>query len=459
MTATRRLTALAAATTLFAGGSAMLLGGTAYADAATGTNDNRYSLVAEGDGMFAYIYNGLLPAVPYVDASAYTAEAENNSQGNSTAFAGLPYPGKTGTTLPGTVNGLSGGNFPPLPPFPGYVSSSYPSSEESEQVQGPYLIRATSTATAAAARAGGGVSPNAGSTEQQVFSTANVIANPDGTAEAKATAGVDGVSVGPIDLLNVSSTMSITGDGKSKPKVVTSTNLGTIKVLGFTLGVDQDGFNVLGSNSPLPTKTILQQINSSLSASGFQIDVIPGGLKTNPANGETTATSAALRITETYDAPVAGPSQLIFTFARATATFVNVETGSDVVDGGTTGGDTGGTTGTVPDPSVGGGTTGDTTGSGVSPDPGLGTDPGTAPSDPTVGVGPPPPVVSDNGGGGNTNNVGNTGKPTSLGFSSAPETGTETWALYLVLVLAGVGVIGGQQLFRSIGVRLALREA
>jgi hypothetical protein len=455
MTTTRRVSALLAATSLLGLGAA--LAPAAYADETSGTNDNRYSLVAEGDGMYAYIYNGLLPAVPYVDASAYTAEAENNSQGNSSAFAGLPYPGKTGTTLPGTVNGLSGGNFPPLPPFPGYVASSYPSSEQAQQIQGPYLIRATSSANAASARAGGGVSPNAGSTQQQVFSTANVISNADGTVSSESTAGVDGISVGPIDIVKVASTMSMTSDGKGKPKVVSTTDLGTIQVLGFKLGVDQDGFTVLGDNLPLPTKTILDQVNSTLTRAGFKIEVIPGDISTNSVSGETTATSAALRITEKYDAPVAGPSQAIFTFARATASVVNV--GVDNGLGGATGGDsTGGSTGD----SSGGGTTGAVsstggdTSTGTTDPPVL--DPGTGTSDPGTLPVPPAPVVSS-GGDIPQGSTGSTGKPTSLGFAAAAPKGTETWALYLVLVLAGVGVVGGQQLFRSIGVRLALRTA
>ena len=50
----------------------------------------------------------------------------SNSLGESISDAGAPYSPSI-ASLPGTINGLGAGNFPPLPPLPGYVSASYPS--------------------------------------------------------------------------------------------------------------------------------------------------------------------------------------------------------------------------------------------------------------------------------------------------------------------------------------------
>jgi hypothetical protein len=399
------------------GTASLQLAGIAAADTTTGVNENRYSLVAEGDGFFAYVYNGLLPAVPYVDAGAYSSEAENNSQGNSTAFAGLPYAGKTGTTLPGTVNGLSGGNFPPLPPVPGYVSTNFPNVKDSDQSQGPYSIAAHSAEQKSSATAGAGISPNSGAGNQQIFSKANVMANADGSVIASASAGAEAVSVGPVTILNISSSMTITADGKSAPKVKSATNLGTIQILGFKIGVDESGFTVLGDNLPLPTSTILKQVNALLGAQGFQT---------------------------------------IFTFGRAMASVVDVALDNGAVSSGggdasgSTGGDAGtpDTSGTVAAPGIG---SVPTSGEPALQPGSVGAAPALAPDLPVA-----PPLVT----GPVSGRAGlGSGSPRTLGFVVTAPKGTEIWGIYLVLVLAGVGVLGGQQLFRFIGVRLALHPA
>jgi hypothetical protein len=438
------------------GTASLQLAGIAAADTTTGVNENRYSLVAEGDGFFAYVYNGLLPAVPYVDAGAYSSEAENNSQGNSTAFAGLPYAGKTGTTLPGTVNGLSGGNFPPLPPVPGYVSTNFPNVKDSDQSQGPYSIAAHSAEQKSSATAGAGISPNSGAGNQQIFSKANVMANADGSVIASASAGAEAVSVGPVTILNISSSMTITADGKSAPKVKSATNLGTIQILGFKIGVDESGFTVLGDNLPLPTSTILKQVNALLGAQGFQIDVIPGEVSTSKTTGQTTATSSEFRITQSSDVPVLGPTQTIFTFGRAMASVVDVALDNGAVSSGggdasgSTGGDAGtpDTSGTVAAPGIG---SVPTSGEPALQPGSVGAAPALAPDLPVA-----PPLVT----GPVSGRAGlGSGSPRTLGFVVTAPKGTEIWGIYLVLVLAGVGVLGGQQLFRFIGVRLALHPA
>jgi hypothetical protein len=430
-------------TSLVAAGIAAFSIGSAHADDVQQTNDNRYSLTAEGDGMYYEITDQSLPATTTVAFSPYSSQADTNSQGASNAFAGLPYLGKFAETLPGTVNGLAGGNFPPLPPFPGYVATSYPGKKEAKQSQGPYLVSASSSQYASHATAGSGVSPNAGQTNQQVFSTAAVIANADGTVSAKATAGVDAVSVGPVDILNFSSSETITSDGKGEPKVVSQTNLGTIQVLGFKLGIDQDGFTVLGAKLPLPTKTILDNINTVLGGQGLEISVIPGDKKVDRGSGATTVTSGGLRITSVRDVPTQGPVTVVYTFGRATVSAANFASPP------------------VTDPGSGTGT-----GTGTGTDTGTGTGTATTPdtplTPPVVGTGPlpttdvPGPSVAAPGTDGGTATPTH---PRTLGFlpAGAPM-GTDTWALYLVLVLAGAGVLGGQQLFRLIGVRLLLRE-
>jgi len=410
----RRAVALSCATTLMGASAALLLGGPAHADDEQ-TNDNRYSLSAQADGMYFTLYDGSLPATPNVDASPYSAQVSVNSQGASTGFAGLPYLGKTAETLPGTVNGLAGGNFPPVPAAPGYVATTYPGHKSESQSQGPYLVSS------------------------------------------------DGLSFGPLDALNVSSDLTMTSDGKGDPKVVQKDNLGSFTALGFKVGITNEGFTVLGANLPLPTKTILDNLNKALGAQGLQIEVLPGSTSKDEATGATTVTSGSVKITNSRDLPVEGPTLVTYTFARSVVSTVNVasatvtdptgSTGSDTTSGSdSTGGSTGTTGSTGSDPSGGSG--------GVALNPGT---VGVVPPPATGDTAPPPTLDTSSGdltgttsGGGGT---GTTVTPRKLGFlpATAPK-GTETRSLYLVLVLAGAGVLGGQQLFRHLGVRLMLRN-
>lgn len=461
----RRVLALGCATTMV-GAGAVLLAPAAHADDLQ-TNDNRYSLSAEGDGMYFTLYDGSLPATPNVDASPYSAQTAINSQGSSTAFAGLPYLGKTAETLPGTVNGLSGGNFPPIPPFPGYVATTYPGHKSETQSQGPYLVQADSQQYSSKASAGTGVSGDNGTNHQQVFSTADVVAANDGTTVAHATAGVDGLHFGPIDALNVSSELTISSDGKAAPKVVENENLGSFTFLQFKIGITREGFVVLGASIPTPAQTVLSNLNAALGAAHLQISVLPGSTVTDKRTGALTVTSGSVKITAAENVPTQGDTLVTYTFGRSVVSSVNVaapsfgdSSGTGTDTGSTDTGSTGSSSGT--DSGSGSSTSGDGGGSGLALTPGtVGT---VTPPAGTVDTAPPP--MLDTGstttvpGGSATGTGTQTVIPRTLGFlpATAPK-GTETWSLYLVLVLAGAGVLGGQQVVRFLGVRLLLRSS
>lgn len=440
--AARRAFASALVGSVVASGVVM---GSAGVSQAVDTNPNRYSLTAHGDGMTFSLADDQLPATTFVEVSPYSAFSQVDSQNNSTAFAGLPYFGAFGQTLPGTLNGLSGGNLPPLPPIPGYVESKHPTKPESHESQGPYFISAKSSAFGSSSTAGFGVSPNAGDSKQQVFSTSSVIANPDGSVVAKATAGVDGLSLGPLDILNFSSSESITETGSGPPVVDSKSNLGTISVLGFKLGVDQDGFTVLGANLPLPVQTVLSTVNSALGKAGLEVSVVPSKTFRDPITSATTVTSSLLRVTSKRTVPTQGPVTVIYTFGRS------VVSSSDVKDGGLLP--------TVPLP----------VDSGSLPPAPVASSGGGVPTGSSGSTGGSPAMPQLNPGAVASTDVpapaiapvdpGTPTQPRTLGFiGGSATTGTNSGLIYLVVALGAVGVLIGQQLFSRFGVRLLLRQ-
>jgi hypothetical protein len=442
-------------------GSFFGLAGAAHAQPET--NQNTYNLTAEGDGELYEVQNAQLPAATTEEVSPYSAQAANDSSGNSTAFAGLPYLGPVAETIEGTVNGLSGGATPPLPPAPGYVSTTYPGASTANEDQGPYVVQATSSQFASSAQAGLGVSPNAGSTtsNQQVFSKASVVANPDGSVSSTASAGVDGLNIGILDALNVSSTETITETGSGAPQISGSTNLGTFTLLGFTVGITAQGFDLAGANLLLPTNTILSEINNALGKNGTQIQVLPSITSTDPATGIESVTSSSLQVTTVQNAPALGPTTLTYDFGRVTVSAADVAPPS--------------TTGVAPPVPLSPSTTSttsipasaapatastvpsgsDDTGSGLSGGSGLSSapaSPGTSGGSLSPSLASTPADVSSV-----TPSSGSSNQPQTLGYLPASAlTGTSLPGVYLVLVLAGFGVVAGMTLFRRFAVRLAL---
>jgi hypothetical protein len=412
----------------------------------TTQNNNNYAMTAEGDGMYFEIDDAQLPATTSVVTSPYSAQAALNSTGTSTAFAGLPYPGPVVENLPLTVNGLGGTNFPPLPPLPGYVASSYPTKPAGREAQGPYLVQATSSQNASNASAGVGVS-TASDNSQQISATAGVVANDDGSVSATASAGVDALKIGPIDALNFTSSAAITEGTSGQPKIKSSSDLGTFQVLGYKIGIDQDGFKILGANLPLPTSTVLSLVNSTLTKSNVEISYIPSSAS-NAAGTNTiqSFTSGHLRIKTVQNVPGQGPVTTTFTFGRVTVSATNAGVAA-FTSGDSSGGPAGVATSGSGDASAS-----RSTPSAPPSESGMSAALGPTGGDAT-GVSPPslasPPSRPPH-------SLGGTPALNYLGRAarSVPLKSSSSQAIYLLLVVCAVAVFAGPQVIRYIGVQL-----
>lgn len=491
-TALRRTLRAAGATGLVVAGMWLTTAVPAHAQLAG--NQNQYSLTAEGDGEVYSVTNAQLPAATTEEVSPYSSEAANDSSGNSSAFAGLPYPGPVGSTIEGTVNGLSGGATPPIPPAPGFVSTTYPGSPKADESQGPYVVKASSSQYESSAQAGFGVSPNAGagdSANQQVYSKATVTANADGSVVATASAGVDALNIGNVlDALNVGSTATLTGNGTTPPTLNADSSLGSFQVLGFKIGITAQGFDVIGANLPLPTTQVLAEVNKVLGSKGVQISVLPAVTDKNPDTGATEYTSASVKVVTVQNAPALGPVTIEYDFGRVTVTAADVALG-----GSTTGTDTS-STGSGGAPSApaatgsgsvasSGGSAADTASSGGSAAVGTGgsttsadtsglaastgsvdtsgTTPATDNSTPSLSGTATGSGLGSSGTGASTGGSTSSGSqmPTSLGFvpaaASSAFQGDSLHGVYLALVLAAIAAGLGATVFRHLGVRLTLR--
>ena len=191
------------------------------------------------------------------------------------ADAGAPYSPSV-ASLPGTVNGIGDGNVPPLPPIPGYVSASYPSTPTNNQTQGGYQIASSASANSAKGTVSLGVQPS-GSQNSTFFASAETTANGDGSVTVDASAGMDALDFGQLfDLGNVSSTMSMTQQSNQQPTVTSQTNLGTITLLGQASGLNAAGVSALGEGTPIDINSaVLGALNSLLSGAGIKFTYLP----------------------------------------------------------------------------------------------------------------------------------------------------------------------------------------
>jgi hypothetical protein len=443
----RRLTAIALVSPLLitvAGGPALADDvASAGSDGSAAANPNRFSLTAEGNGMFFEYRGQAAPATDNVSASPWAAFATVDSQGLSRAFAGMPYFGAFLQTLPATVNGLSGGATPPLPPLPGFTESKYPANPEGHESQGPYAIKATSDQYVSDASAKSGFSPDAASPREQIFSSAHSEALGDGSVTSTATAGVEALTMGPLSILRFGNSESVTEHGDGKPVFTSSQDLGTFEVAGIKVGVTQKGFTFGSQTTGIPASEGLKTVNGVLARAGMEIAYIPRAVRKDQVSGVTTVLSGALRVKVFQNAPAEGPTTLTYVFGRATVST------SDVKD------DFGGGIGlpidvpTAPGAVAGAGGVVDTPAapaldsSGLTP--GGGTDTG----------GSLPPVTADG------SDAQPPSQPSALGLvrtAGSPGSGANSSLFYLLLVLAGGGVVLAQQLFSRFGVRLLMRS-
>jgi hypothetical protein len=257
-----------------AGAVPLLVDVAAHADDVSSSDFATYTVSAESDAALITVVDPSAPLVTgglLVQASPATAQAAVDSLGDSTGFASLPYPGAFVATLPGTVDGLLG-TGPPVPPYPFYVASSYPSSPSVSQTNGPYSISSISNSTSTTAQALVGLATGI---PQVTTITANATASQqsDGSLVADATNDVEALTVG--SLLRIGSivssvhVVSVPGQPLSYTRAL---QLGTITVGGIPIGLTDKGL-VLGNN--VVAGPSVGALTKLLSGAGITLTYLP----------------------------------------------------------------------------------------------------------------------------------------------------------------------------------------
>jgi hypothetical protein len=406
------------------------------------SNPNTFDLSALANSLDAVITDPSLPLsgdLAY-EAGPWGASATVNSLGESMSDAGAPYSPSV-ADLPGTVNGIGAGNFPPLPPIPGYVAASYPAKQNNTQTQGGYQISSTAAQSDAKGSVSLGVQA-AGSPNPTMFATAETKANGDGSVSATASAGMDVLDFGQLlDLANVSSSITLTQQASQQPKITSQTNLGTVTLLGTGSGVNQAGVAALGINVPIDLNgEIISALNTALAQTGIKFTYLPETFSYTDGTSSTGSTpdsaktlesvdSGALQVSETQNLPSQGVVTVSMTLGRV---YVSTTDVPGPVFGNT------GTVGNTGAPITGNSGTGT-----VAPVGNSGSFPSTS-ATPATTAGAPASSTT----------------PTTIAVAAAPayavEQGPPIDSAYLVLILSAIALLLVVQAVRYLAVRLAL---
>lgn len=457
MRAPRR--ALAIASLVIAGSVAFVVGSPTGSAAAGG----RVEVSARGDAMYFEVNSPSIPASPSNNASSLYMEAQLSSTGGGTATASTPFFGSTLQNLPGTANGVPpqfGSDLAfPFTRLPGYITCR-DNGEESGQF-GFGRVTAKCGPNVMEAHGSQGAPPEVPAPNQQETADAVTRIADDGSAIAEASGTVQGLVVGPLEIGNAIATAAIRSGAGKTPEITSSTS-GTFSVNGQKFGFTENGITYAGQEAS--QEDALKQAGDALKAAGIGIEVAPVTKSVDEASGRTSYTIGGLKIT--WAQPDA---QLVYILCRASLTSVNESSGG-LPDLGTiigeepsdTAGSTEGSVDSEPD------TAGVATSTGADVSPGLVDSESTGPSlgtrsalsgssfsssvdssstsdttSESVATEPVPDSAASSEVGLGTEAAG----PKTLGavrVTSRPLTGTGTGWLYLLIVIGGIAVFGGQ---------------
>jgi len=417
MPSTRRTAAVAAVTVLLFG-----VVGTIAAHGQSEATAFQATASAEGVRIGVAAPNFVL-VDQLVDVGVPVAQSTVDGLGNSKAFASNPYPGELAISGPGTVAGVTG--LPNPGNYPLYAASSYPTTPEAHFSQPNYDLSAKSAEQSSEAIASAGGSAADSSVGAAKATATSRRAADSGTVSAEAISTADAVNLagGALRIGAIRATAKVTRRPGAAPARSSSLSVDGVSVGGQSVGFNDKGLVIAGTTTPIPDSSPIAQVLAGANISVRYLKGIadPDGV-----------VSPGLVITQRQQVPQ-GPTLIVtYVFGRAVAhaSLTGVErvaTGALPIAGGAA------PEGVVPSPATAAPTPG--AGSAASVDNRLSTA-GAA----TSGAQSQPTAIAS------------TGRTASARLSKG---GASTASIYVILIIGAVIALGGGQLLRMMGVRMA----
>jgi hypothetical protein len=320
--------------------------------------------------------------------------------------------------------------LPSPPNYPFYVASDGSNAKEQSVGSGPLALSASSDQGSSKAQATTGFQTGLSGNAALVTSTASLSPSSNGDVVAKATADLQGLTVGPLTVGEVKSTAVETLDSSGAVTRLTDLSIAGLRVGRVPVEVAPQGLVAGGPTYPLP---INQTLNGLLKASGVTVQVVA------PEQFSDRVVAPALQITFPFAMPFAVPN--VGKFSGTVTVIIGSATAQ--MSGAAAGGSTGVGEGATP---AGTTTTPASADLGVPGTAGGGAGPASAPTLGQAGSpSPSTPVLAS------PSSAGRTGRPAALLGTQA----IDVRSLYLVVVAGVIVAVAAGQLIRRLGGRTA----
>jgi hypothetical protein len=419
MRSTRRVSAVVAVTVLV-----LAVAGTIAAHAQSQVTSFQATASAEGVRVGVAAPNFVV-VDQLVDVGVPVAQSTVDGLGNSKAFASNPYPGELVISGPGTVAGVTG--LPNPGNYPLYAATSYPTTREAHFSQPNYDLSAKSAEQSSDAVASAGGSASDSSVAAVKATATSRRAADSGTVSAEAISTADAVNLagGALRVGAIRGTAKVTRRPNTQPARSSSFSVDGVSVGGQPVGFNDKGFVIAGTSTPIPADNPLAQTLEQAHISMRYLRAIAD------SDG---VVSPGLVITQRQQVPQGPTLILTYVFGRAVAHASiagadRLAVGALPIAGGT------GQVGVVESPAAAVARGASVTSNGVA---------GAA-------------QVSTGGAVGSSQQsepraIASTGRASSAGLGRG---GASTASIYVILIIGAVIALGGGQLLRMMGVRMA----
>ena len=234
------------------------------------------SLIGGGaaDGMRLVVDIPGFLVVERVEVGAPTAQASLDTEGNSNAFAGLPYPGDVVANIGSVPSVLFDTSIPFTPP--GYVTAVSPvvPRAATSDPSGTYELLATAEPGDAHGKAA--LDPGSAAIASGARAESHVTLDDDGVLKAVSESVVSGIDIG--GLLRIgsirSSSTTTYAPGDDAPVTENDFVIDGFSVMGVGVSLTADGLVLAGQTIPLPLGDLVKTLSAALEQMGVSLRLI-----------------------------------------------------------------------------------------------------------------------------------------------------------------------------------------
>jgi hypothetical protein len=274
-----------------------------------------FSATASAEGIRSLVYaEGAPVASTPFDGGSPVAQGSLDSNGASSAFGSVAYPGDLIVSAPGLVAGIGAGRVPSLPSYPIIARADSTKPEDTVTLPG-MAMKASATDQEANALASAGPS-TPGFAGPEVSTAASVVLDRRGLPIATGQATITGVAIGPVEIgeMRAAAATALKDDGTLAR--TSSFEVTGLDIAGVRASYGPDGLIVAGTRVPLDLSSPGgETVRRALASHGVELHLF------SPEQTAIGVVSGGMQVIITASNPTpVSPTRLTLTFGRVVAT-------------------------------------------------------------------------------------------------------------------------------------------